>query len=115
MKPGCTGRHFIDDVETLVNLEKAGMNVIGPSRVIMKRIKVRRTGREESSLETTLPMEVFERQARLRDLPPEELVIDLRTNITSTDLRIRDIVFDLMTTNYPLPPSHTRGLEEEAR
>lgn len=115
MKQRYTGRHVFGDVETLVNMEKAGMKAIDPSRVTKKRIKVRRTGREESSLETTLPMEVFQRQARRRDLPPEELVIDLRTNITSTDLRIRDIVIDLMTTNYPLPYSHAHGLTEEAR
>ena len=75
-------------------------------------MKPGRTGRH---LIGDLPREAFERETRRRDLTPEELVIDLRTNIASVDLRIRDLVIDLMTTIYPLPHSHTRGSTEEAR
>ena len=95
-----------DDTRNTVNMraqantEQARMIRIESSRVTKKRIKARIKEWRGSSAETTLPREAFPRETRLRDLTPEELVIDLRTNITSIELRIRDLVIDLMTTNY---------------
>lgn len=103
------------NVHARANMEQAKMIIIDPSRVTRKRCKVRRTGWEGSSVETTLLREAFPRETRLRDMTPEELVIDLRTNITSIELRIRDLVIDLMTTNPLFFHSHKRGPEGEAR
>lgn len=45
---------------------------INDSEVIIKRYSVRRTGRKGRSLETTIPREVFEREARKQNMNPRE-------------------------------------------
>ena len=42
--------------------------------VIIKRYQIRPTGREGSTLETSIPKEAFEREARRLDLTVEEAV-----------------------------------------
>lgn len=42
--------------------------------VIKKRCKIRRTGKEGSSLETCIPREAFEREARRQGYKPREAV-----------------------------------------
>jgi len=42
--------------------------------VLKKSYKIRRTGKKGSSLETCIPREVFEREARKQNLTPEEAV-----------------------------------------
>ena len=110
-----------DDTRNTVNMraqantEQARMIRIESSRVTKKRIKARIKEWRGSSAETTLPKEAFPKETRLRDMTPEELVIDLRTNITSIELRIRDLVIDLMTTIYlfTLKRAALRGKPDE--
>lgn len=45
--------------------------------VIMKRYKVRRSGREGRTLETSIPREAFEREARRMDMSPDEAADNL--------------------------------------
>lgn len=45
---------------------------IDDQEVLIKRYKIRTTGREGRSLETTIPREVFEREARRLGLDPDE-------------------------------------------
>ncbi|MFB0545060.1 MAG: hypothetical protein ACETVN_05045 [Asgard group archaeon] len=47
---------------------------LGDEDVIKKRYKIRRTGKEDSSLETCIPREAFERQARRQGLNIEEVL-----------------------------------------
>jgi hypothetical protein len=42
--------------------------------VIIKKYRVRKTGNEGASLETTIPREVFEREARRLGLTPEDAI-----------------------------------------
>lgn len=42
--------------------------------LFIKRYKIRRTGRKGRTLETSIPREVFEREARRMDMSPEEAV-----------------------------------------
>jgi len=46
--------------------------VIRLDEVIEKRYRIRRTGRKGSSLETTIPREAFEREARRRGMTIDE-------------------------------------------
>lgn len=45
---------------------------IDDKKVIIKKYKVRTTGKHGSTLETSIPKEAFEREARRRGLPFEE-------------------------------------------
>lgn len=47
---------------------------IDDTHVIIKKYSIRRTGSKGSSLETTIPREVFEREARRFNLTPQEAV-----------------------------------------
>lgn len=47
---------------------------LDPKKVLTKRYKVRTTGRNGVSIETTIPRVVFEREARRHGLSPEEAV-----------------------------------------
>jgi len=60
----------------VVNMEEK--IIIHPDHVIKKTYKVRQTGRHGSSLETTIPREAFEREARRRGMTVEEAVKKLK-------------------------------------
>lgn len=47
---------------------------IDEKNVIIKKYSIRRTGNKGSSLETTIPREVFEREARRMDMSFEEAI-----------------------------------------
>ena len=51
-------------MEQLIDLDE--------KKVIIKRYRVRATGREGRSIETTIPREVFEREARRKGFSVEE-------------------------------------------
>jgi len=55
----------------MVTHEKIELN---DAELIIKRYSIRRTGRKGSSLETTIPREVFEREARRQGLNSEEAI-----------------------------------------
>lgn len=55
----------------MVNSEKIELD---PEKILTKRYKVRRTGRNGVSLETTIPRVVFEREARRHGLSLNEAV-----------------------------------------
>ena len=50
---------------------------LSDEKVIIKRYKIRQTGRAGSTLETTIPREAFEREARRLGMPPEEAIVRL--------------------------------------
>lgn len=47
---------------------------IDDSNVIIKRYKIRRSGKGSVSIETTIPREVFERDARKLGMDPEKAI-----------------------------------------
>lgn len=47
------------------------------AKVLIKRYKIRSTGRESRSIETTIPREVFKREARCLGLTVDEAMIHL--------------------------------------
>ena len=51
---------------------------LSDEEVIMKRYKVRTTGNQNASIETTIPREAFEREARRQSMTIEEAVSKLR-------------------------------------
>jgi hypothetical protein len=51
---------------------------LSDEEVIIKRYKVRTTGNQNASIETTIPREAFEREARRQGMTIEEAVSKLR-------------------------------------
>jgi len=47
---------------------------LSDEQVIIKRYKIRTTGNQNASIETTIPREAFEREARRQDMTVEEAV-----------------------------------------
>jgi len=58
-------------------MEKQTIN-ISDEEMIIKRYKVRTTGNQNASIETTIPREAFEREARRQGMTIEEAVRKLR-------------------------------------
>lgn len=58
----------------MVNGEKIELD---DSKLIIKRYTIRKTGRAGSSIETTIPREVFEREARRMNMTPDEAIENL--------------------------------------
>ena len=50
---------------------------LSDEEVIIKRYKIRTTGNQNASVETTIPREAFEREARRLGYKPEEAVEEL--------------------------------------
>lgn len=50
---------------------------LSDKEVIIKRYKIRRTGNQNASIETTIPKEVFEREARRKGMTDEEAISNL--------------------------------------
>jgi len=50
---------------------------LADAHVIIRRYKVRPTGRGLRTIETSIPREVFEREARILGLTPEEALVKL--------------------------------------
>lgn len=48
--------------------------ILKDEEVIKRRYKIRRTGKEGSSLETCIPREAFEREARRQGYQPEDAI-----------------------------------------
>ena len=62
--------------------------------VIIKRYKVRRSGREGRTLETSIPREAFEREARRMDMSPDEAVRELEAVWRYNDFRGLHLSFE---------------------
>ena len=52
----------------------SGIIEIDAKNVLIRKYAIRRTGHKGSSLETTIPREVFEREARRLNMLPEEAI-----------------------------------------
>ena len=63
-------------------------------RVVIKRYKVRRSGREGRTLETSIPREAFEREARRMDMSSDEAVDNLDAVWRYNDFRGLHLSFE---------------------
>jgi len=62
--------------ESVKEMEKQLITLVD-EEVIIKRYKVRTTGNQNASIETTIPREAFEREARRQGMTVEEAVRNL--------------------------------------
>jgi hypothetical protein len=62
----------------MVNMSNENIPWENEAKVIKKAYKIRRTGHSGGSIETTIPKEVFEREARRLDMDLDEALNDLQ-------------------------------------
>jgi len=80
------------------NLEKQTIT-LSDEEVIIKRYKVRTTGNQNASIETTIPREAFEREARRQDMTIEEAVRKLTAVWRFNSFRGLHLSFEKKTEN----------------